>query len=166
MLTPSPSLSCANFTSTCRYYWYELQTELAQDDQDLGRGFYRPSIATPFPRDSRELVQEILIRNPQERTTPHNIADHAFFTRGIVPGFIPVPTRDAPLIFHHISPLVSQANLPQLGTPATHGCACRWYTHSWRADSTPKLQAAKAIAGRDKQGREQTARDSGVRWSW
>jgi hypothetical protein len=29
----------------CGYYRYELQTELVQDDQDLGRGSYRPSTA-------------------------------------------------------------------------------------------------------------------------
>jgi len=59
-------------------------------------------------------VQEILTPNPQERPTLHNILDHAFFTRGIVPGFIPVSSRDAPPNFRHISPLVSQANLARL----------------------------------------------------
>ena len=62
----------------------------------------------------RELVQEILTPNPQERPTLHNIIDHAFFIRGIVPGFIPVSARDAPPNFRHISPLVSQANLARL----------------------------------------------------
>jgi serine/threonine protein kinase len=59
-------------------------------------------------------VQEILTPNPQERPTLHNILDHAFFTCGIVPGFIPVSARDTPPNFRHISPLVSQANLSQL----------------------------------------------------
>jgi cell cycle serine/threonine-protein kinase CDC5/MSD2 len=59
-------------------------------------------------------VQEILTPNPQERPTLHNILDHTFFTRGIIPGFIPVSARDAPPDFRHISPLVSQANLARL----------------------------------------------------
>jgi hypothetical protein len=59
-------------------------------------------------------VQQILTPNPQERPTLHNIVDHAFFTRGTVPGFIPVSARDAPPNFRHISPLVSQANLARL----------------------------------------------------
>ena len=59
-------------------------------------------------------MQEILTPNPQERPTLHNILDHAFFTRGIVPGFIPVSARDAPPNFRHISPLVAQANLARL----------------------------------------------------
>ncbi|KAH9039674.1 kinase-like domain-containing protein [Lactarius hengduanensis] len=37
--------------------------------------------------DARELVQQILIPNPQERPSLHVIVDHAFFTRGIVPGY-------------------------------------------------------------------------------
>lgn len=64
--------------------------------------------------DARELVQEILTPNPQERPTLHNIIDHAFFTRGIVPGFIPASARDTLPNFRHISPLVSQANLVRL----------------------------------------------------
>ena len=64
--------------------------------------------------DARELVQQILTPNPQERPTLHSIIDHAFFTRGIVPGFMPVSARDAPPDFRHISPLVSQANLARL----------------------------------------------------
>jgi hypothetical protein len=51
--------------------------------------------------------------NPQERPTLCNIPDHAFFTRGVAPGFIPVSTRDASPISStsHLSPLISQANL-------------------------------------------------------
>jgi hypothetical protein len=64
--------------------------------------------------DARELVQQILTPNPQERPTLRSIIDHAFFTRGIVPGFMPVTARDAPPDFRHISPLVSQANLARL----------------------------------------------------
>ncbi|KAI0247980.1 kinase-like domain-containing protein [Lactifluus subvellereus] len=64
--------------------------------------------------DARELVQQILTPNPQERPSLHNIVDHAFFTRGIVPGYIPVSARDMPPDFRHISSLVSQANLTRL----------------------------------------------------
>jgi hypothetical protein len=34
--------------------------------------------------------------NPQERPTLHNILDHAFFTCGVVPKFIPVSTLNPP----------------------------------------------------------------------
>ncbi|KAI0296286.1 kinase-like domain-containing protein [Multifurca ochricompacta] len=64
--------------------------------------------------DARELVQQILTPNPKERPSLHNIVDHTFFTRGIVPGYIPVSARDAPPDFRHISPLISQANLTRL----------------------------------------------------
>lgn len=64
--------------------------------------------------DARELVQQILTPNPQERPSLYNIVDHAFFTRGTVPGYIPVSARDTPPDFRHISPLVSQANLARL----------------------------------------------------
>jgi cell cycle serine/threonine-protein kinase CDC5/MSD2 len=59
-------------------------------------------------------VQQILTPNPQERPSLHDIIDHAFFTGGIVPGFIPISARDMPPDFRHISPLVSQANLSRL----------------------------------------------------
>ncbi|KAH9061716.1 kinase-like domain-containing protein [Lactarius deliciosus] len=64
--------------------------------------------------DARELVQQILTPNPQERPSLHDIVDHAFFTHGIVPGYIPVSARDMPPDFRHLSPLVSQANLSRL----------------------------------------------------
>ena len=64
--------------------------------------------------DARELVQQILTPNPQERPSLHNIVDHTFFLRGTVPGYIPVSARDTPPDFRHISPLVSQANLARL----------------------------------------------------
>ena len=64
--------------------------------------------------DARELVQQILTPNPQERPSLHDIVDHAFFTTGIVPGFIPISAREMPPDFRHISPLVSQANLSRL----------------------------------------------------
>ena len=59
-------------------------------------------------------MQQILTPNPQERPSLHNIVDHAFFTHGIVPGYIPVSARDMPPDFRHISSLVSQANLTRL----------------------------------------------------
>lgn len=40
--------------------------------------------------------------------------DHAFFTRGIVPGYIPTSAHDAPPDFRHISRVVSEANLARL----------------------------------------------------
>ena len=66
--------------------------------------------------------------NPQERPSLHDIVDHAFFTSGIVPGFIPISAWEMPPDFRHISPLVSQANLSRLrqacqldvGTPLRH----------------------------------------------
>ncbi|KAI9449687.1 kinase-like domain-containing protein [Lactarius psammicola] len=64
--------------------------------------------------DARELVQQILTPNPQERPSLHDIVDHTFFTHGIVPGYIPASARDMPPDFRHISPLVSQANLSRL----------------------------------------------------
>ena len=64
--------------------------------------------------DARELVQQILTPNPQERPSLHDIVDHSFFTHGIVPGYIPASARDMPPDFRHISPLVSQANLSRL----------------------------------------------------
>ncbi|KAH9029985.1 kinase-like domain-containing protein [Lactarius pseudohatsudake] len=64
--------------------------------------------------DARELVQQILTPNPQERPSLHDIVDHAFFAHGIVPGYIPVSARDMPPDFRHLSPLVSQANLSRL----------------------------------------------------
>ena len=59
-------------------------------------------------------MQQILTPNPQERPSLHDIVDHAFFTRGIVPGYMPVSARDTPPDFRHISPLISQANLARL----------------------------------------------------
>ena len=52
--------------------------------------------------------------NQQERPSLHDIVDHAFFTSGTVPGYIPISAREMPPDFHHISPLVSQANLSRL----------------------------------------------------
>jgi cell cycle serine/threonine-protein kinase CDC5/MSD2 len=59
-------------------------------------------------------VQQILTPNPQERPSLHNIVDHPFFTRGIVPKSIPVSARDMPPDFRHISSLISQENLARL----------------------------------------------------
>lgn len=59
-------------------------------------------------------MQQILTPKPQERPSLHNIVDHAFFTHGTVPGYMPVSARDTPPDFRHISRLVSQANLARL----------------------------------------------------
>ena len=52
---------------------------------------------------------QILTPNPQERPSLHDIVDHAFFTSGIVPGYIPMSAREMPPDFSHTSPLVSLA---------------------------------------------------------
>ncbi|KAI0314348.1 Pkinase-domain-containing protein [Amylostereum chailletii] len=73
-----------------------------------------------FPADrqvsveARELVQEILTPQPQLRPSLHDIVDSAFFTRGIVPGYIPTSARDMAPDFSHITRVVSQANLARL----------------------------------------------------
>jgi cell cycle serine/threonine-protein kinase CDC5/MSD2 len=61
--------------------------------------------------EAHEPVQQILTPNCP---TLHSIVDHAFFTCGIIPGFIPVSARYAPPNFCHISPLVSQVNFARL----------------------------------------------------
>lgn len=65
-------------------------------------------------QDARELVQEILTPDPQQRPTLHEIVDHSFFIEGIVPGFIPTTAHDSIPSFRHISRAVSQANLAGL----------------------------------------------------
>ncbi|KAI0266184.1 Pkinase-domain-containing protein [Gloeopeniophorella convolvens] len=64
--------------------------------------------------DARELVQQILTPDPQQRPSLHDIVDHDFFTHGIVPGYVPVSARTSPPDFRHISRVVSQANLARL----------------------------------------------------
>ncbi|KAH9162501.1 Pkinase-domain-containing protein [Lactarius sanguifluus] len=64
------------------------------------------------PLDTRELAQQILTPNSQERPSLHDIVDHAFFTHGVVPGYIPISARDMNPDFRHLSSLISLVNLP------------------------------------------------------
>lgn len=65
--------------------------------------------------DARELVQQILTTDPQARPTLHDILDHAFFTYGTVPSFIPATAQDtAPIFRPSISHVQSVANLARL----------------------------------------------------
>lgn len=64
--------------------------------------------------EARELVQGILTPDPQQRPSLHEIIDHEFFTRGIVPAYIPTTARDTIPEFRHISRVVSQSNLARL----------------------------------------------------
>ncbi|KAI0641308.1 Pkinase-domain-containing protein [Trametes meyenii] len=65
-------------------------------------------------RPVQELIQEILTPDPQLRPTLHDIVDHAWFTNGIVPGYIPTSAHDAPPDFRHIAKHMSDANLARL----------------------------------------------------
>jgi serine/threonine protein kinase len=53
--------------------------------------------------DARELVQQIHTPNPQERPTLHSIVDHAFFTRGLVPGHTGYRTGRSPQFQSHLA---------------------------------------------------------------
>lgn len=64
--------------------------------------------------DSRQLIQQILTPDPQMRPTLHEIVDHEFFTRGIVPPFIPTSAHDGAPDFRTISKSASEANLRRL----------------------------------------------------
>jgi cell cycle serine/threonine-protein kinase CDC5/MSD2 len=72
-----------------------------------------------FPSDkyisaqAQLLIQLILTPNPQERPTLHNILDHAFFTLGIVPPYIPQSAHDSPPDFKHVGRAASAANLAE-----------------------------------------------------
>ncbi|KAH9924034.1 Pkinase-domain-containing protein [Fomitopsis serialis] len=73
-----------------------------------------------FPEDRavsvlvRELVQQILTPDPQQRPTLHEIVEHAWFTTGVVPGYIPATAHDGPPSFAHITRSISEANLARL----------------------------------------------------
>ena len=101
--------------------------------------------------DARELVQQILTPNPQERPSLHDIVDHTFFIHGIVPGYIPITARDAPPDFRHISPLVSQANLSRLRQACQlDGEAAPPTTH----DDEPPAPSASSASSLAQQERE------------
>lgn len=97
-------------------------------------------------------MQQILTPNPQERPSLHNIVDHAFFTHGTVPGYIPVSARDTPPDFRHISPLVSQANLARVRQ------ACQLDTEvapdTSRNSEPPAASASSATSSLAQQERE------------
>ena len=59
----------------------------------------------------QELVQNILTPDPQQRPTLHEILDHDWFTRGIVPACIPTSAHETTPDFRHITRPVSQQNL-------------------------------------------------------
>ncbi|KAK7685405.1 hypothetical protein QCA50_011268 [Cerrena zonata] len=73
-----------------------------------------------FPKDRlvslevQELVQQILTPDPQQRPTLHEIIDHAWFTRGVVPDRIPATAHDSTPSFSHITRPISDANLARL----------------------------------------------------
>ena len=62
----------------------------------------------------RDLIQQILTPDPQQRPTLHEIVDHSFFTAGIVPAYIPANAYDRAPDFRHISHAVSLLNLQAL----------------------------------------------------
>ncbi|KAJ7599348.1 kinase-like domain-containing protein [Mycena floridula] len=69
-----------------------------------------------FPADrtvsgeTKELIQLILTQDPQMRPTLHEIVDHAFFTEGTFPPYVPMAAYDAPPDFRHISRSASSHN--------------------------------------------------------
>ncbi|KAF9817703.1 hypothetical protein IEO21_03252 [Rhodonia placenta] len=73
-----------------------------------------------FPADRivsravQELVQQTLTPDPQQRPTLHEIVDHEWFTRGIVPGYIPTTAHDGAPDWKHITRDISEANLKRL----------------------------------------------------
>ncbi|KAL0959806.1 hypothetical protein HGRIS_011487 [Hohenbuehelia grisea] len=73
-----------------------------------------------FPADrvisgnAQDLIQQILTLKPEERPTLHEILEHAWFLRGIVPGFIPATAHDSIPDFRHITRTASQHNYTRL----------------------------------------------------
>ncbi|KAF9550436.1 Pkinase-domain-containing protein [Agrocybe pediades] len=73
-----------------------------------------------FPPDrspssnAQNLIQQILTPNPSERPTLHQIVDHAFFTQGTVPSYIPTSAHDAPPDFRNVTRAMSEVNLRRL----------------------------------------------------
>jgi cell cycle serine/threonine-protein kinase CDC5/MSD2 len=63
---------------------------------------------------AQSLIQQILTPDPQQRPTLHSIVDHPFFTRGIVPPYIPSTAHDSAPDFRYITRLASDANLLRL----------------------------------------------------
>lgn len=73
-----------------------------------------------FPADraisssAQALIQQILTPDPSQRPTLHEIVEHAFFTNGAVPSYIPTSAHDAPPDFRHITRAQSHSNLRRL----------------------------------------------------
>ncbi|KJA14333.1 hypothetical protein HYPSUDRAFT_208789 [Hypholoma sublateritium FD-334 SS-4] len=73
-----------------------------------------------FPTDRiissavQHLIQQILTQDPSQRPTLHEIVDHAFFTRGPVPSYIPTSAHDIVPDFRHITKAASDTNLRRL----------------------------------------------------
>ncbi|EDQ98623.1 uncharacterized protein LACBIDRAFT_298774 [Laccaria bicolor S238N-H82] len=61
----------------------------------------------------QHLTPQILTLNPSQCPTLHEIVDHAFFTHGAVPSYIP-SAHDGTPDFKHISEFVSDTNLKHL----------------------------------------------------
>ena len=73
-----------------------------------------------FPTDRiissavQHLIQQILTQDLSQRPTLHEIVDHAFFTRGPVPSYIPTSAHDIVPDFRHITKAASDTNLRRL----------------------------------------------------
>ncbi|KIM34660.1 hypothetical protein M413DRAFT_33120 [Hebeloma cylindrosporum] len=62
----------------------------------------------------QHLISQILTPVPSQRPTLHEIVDHAFFTQGPVPSYIPTSAHDAAPDFGRISKPISDNNLKRL----------------------------------------------------
>ncbi|PPQ83030.1 hypothetical protein CVT26_012074 [Gymnopilus dilepis] len=73
-----------------------------------------------FPTDRiissavQHLISSILTPDPSQRPTLHDIVDHAFFTQGPVPAYIPTSANTIPPDYTHISKAQSDVNLRRL----------------------------------------------------
>ena len=63
---------------------------------------------------AQHLISQILTPIPSQRPTLHEIVDHAFFTLGPVPSYIPTSAHDTPPDFGRISKPISDNNLKRL----------------------------------------------------
>ncbi|EGO29881.1 hypothetical protein SERLADRAFT_445649 [Serpula lacrymans var. lacrymans S7.9] len=72
-----------------------------------------PSERTPS-HDARDLIQQILTPDPQQRPTLHEIVDHPFFTMGIVPAFIPQSAHDSIPDYRFVTRAESVINFQKL----------------------------------------------------
>ncbi|KAI0090477.1 kinase-like domain-containing protein [Irpex rosettiformis] len=65
-------------------------------------------------REVQDLIQQILAHKPEERPPLPDIVDHVWFTKGIIPSYIPVSAQDSPPDFRHITLAMSKVNLASL----------------------------------------------------